>query len=261
MSSSGWNTYWQNQGESFNAAMKIATGFFASQMETVFHINSNNEIFDYGCGPGFLIDGLAPRTKSIVGADINVFFLEQCRKNHPASLFINITTDVETNRRILNEQLEGRKFDYVVLLSISQYFKNMQELEKVVGMLFSCCKENGKIIVADVIDQNTSSLRDAISLFLHCLRKGKVMVFFSFMFYLLFSDYRKLSQKMKLLRVPEKAVSQMADRNGWHYKKIEGLTIHSSRTNYVFARHANNNQPKSLQLKVCSSCQQNSEWY
>ena len=74
--------------------MQIATGYFAVQFQKRFQIKSTDSVFDYGCGPGFVADALAENNISITGADINEFYLEQCRKNHPAASFIHITTEV-----------------------------------------------------------------------------------------------------------------------------------------------------------------------
>ncbi|MBA4053373.1 MAG: hypothetical protein C0490_01545, partial [Marivirga sp.] len=109
-------------------------------------------------------------------------------------------------------------------------------VEHVVKMLLGHLKENGKIIIADVIDQNTSSIRDAISLFFHCIKRGEPMTFFRFVFYLLFSNYRTLSRDTKLLSISNAEMSRLANRNTLSCEKMDGLTIHSSRTSYVLGK-------------------------
>src|SRR5262245_10886675 len=118
MSSSGWEDFWKDQRQSFLTVMEIATTFFALQIENLFHLKLDDEILDYGCGPGFLADHLATQKISITGLDINQFYIEQCQKNHPESLFISITTDTEKNKKILEVYLNGKKFDFIILLSI-----------------------------------------------------------------------------------------------------------------------------------------------
>jgi len=233
MISSGWTNFWAGQKQSFNTIMKINTTFFALRMEKLFHLKPTDEILDYGCGPGFLADHLAAKKISITGADINKYFIEYSRANHPESLFIQVTPDTEINKKLLDEQLKGKKFDYIILLSIAQYFKNAEELENVIRLLFSYKKKKGKIIIADVIDENTSSLADALSLLRHCVKKGMILAFIRFMVYLLFSNYSRISRKTKLLRISEQSISRIAANNLLDFEKINGLTIHSSRTSYV----------------------------
>ncbi len=216
--------------------MKIATTYFASEIEKKFQLNSTSKILDYGCGPGFLIDYLATKEISITGADINQFYIEECKKNHPGSLFLHITTDLELNKKILKDQLNLEKFDFIILLSISQYLKSVVELEEIIKMLLFYLKDEGKIIIADVIDHHTSSVIDAGSLFFHCMKKNELMAFFRFISYLFFSNYRKISMNAHLLKISEQSIHQIASDNFLDYENIKGLTIHSSRTSYILSK-------------------------
>lgn len=236
MSTSGWVNFWKDQKDSFYETMRINTVFFARQLEKLFHIKPSDQILDYGCGPGFLADAFGEKKISITGADINHFFIEQCKRNHAGSLFIYISTDIEETKRVFKEQLGAKKFDFIILLSITQYFDNVTVLDGVVKMLLSYLGENGKMIIGDVSDENTSSYRDALSLLFQCIKNGKPLAFFKFIFYLLFSSYNKLSKKEKLLKLSAQSIGQLAADNSLNYKKVEGLTIHASRTNYVLSK-------------------------
>jgi 2-polyprenyl-3-methyl-5-hydroxy-6-metoxy-1,4-benzoquinol methylase len=236
MHSSGWDNFWKDQKRAFHGVMRINTTFFAVQIEKLFALNPSHEIFDYGCGPGFLADHLATRQIHITGADINELFITESRNNHPQSLFIHITTDTGENKKILDVSLKVKKFDFIVLLSIAQYFKDVETLDDVVGMLLSYLKQDGMIVIADVIDQNTSSVKDAAALLFHCIKKGKLVAFTRFMLYLIFSRYRKLSQKIKLLQISEQEIATIAKHSGLNYRRVNGLTIHLGRTNYLLTR-------------------------
>lgn len=239
MSSLGWEHFWENQKFSFSAIMKISTAFCAVEMEKFFRWKPTDKILDYGCGPAFLADYMATKNISITGADINKFYIEQSKKKHPESLFIHLTTDIDFNKQTLDKHLSGDKFDFIILLSISQYFDSEVELEKVIRMLLSHLDGNGKIILADVIDPKTSSLKDAISLMLHCFKKGQIIAFIKFMLYLIFSNYRKLSRRVKLLTLSQQSIRQIAYKNLLDCEKVNGLTIHSSRTSYVLSKKNN----------------------
>ncbi|OQP61543.1 hypothetical protein A3860_31970 [Niastella vici] len=235
MSSTGWDNFWKDQRQSFWHAMQIATGYFAGQFQKRFQIKQTDTIFDYGCGPGFVADALAKNNISITGADINEFYLEQCRKNHPAASFIHITTEVTANEQILSAALNNKRFDYIIVVSVAQYMKNAAELEAVVKMLLTYLKAGGKLVLADIIDGNTSSLKDALSLLFHYIKIGRVPTFVRFMLYLLFSNYRKVSGKMPLLLIPEQAIRDIAVNNSLTYEKVNGLTIQKTRCNYVLS--------------------------
>jgi 2-polyprenyl-3-methyl-5-hydroxy-6-metoxy-1,4-benzoquinol methylase len=238
MSSTSWDNFWKNQRQSFYAVMKMATAVFVSKMEKVYNLKPGDDIFDYGCGPGFVADSLAPQNIGITGADINEFFIGECRKNHPGSQFMVITTDAAANKKILEEQLKDRKFDYILLLSVTQYLNSVNDLEEIIKLMRTYLKAAGRIIVADVLDEKTSALNDAFSLFMHCLKKGRIGAFTGFIAYLLFSDYRQISKQNKLLHIPEHAIRDMAKRNELSCEKVNGLTLHKTRANYVLT-HSN----------------------
>lgn len=235
MSSTGWNNFWKDQRQSFWHAMQIATGYFAVQFQKRFQLKQTDTVFDYGCGPGFVADALAKNNIAITGADINEFYLEQCRKRHPSASFIHITTEVAANEQILSTALNGKRFDYIIVLSVAQYLKNTAELEAVVNMLRTYLKAEGKLVLADIIDGNTSSLKDALSLLFHYIKIGRLFTFVRFMWYLLFSNYRKVSGTMPLLLVPEQAIRDIAVNNSLTYEKVNGLTIQKTRCNYVLS--------------------------
>ncbi len=234
----GWTQFWKGERTSFDEVMKLATTYFAGQIVKQFSLTSSRTIFDYGCGPGFLADHLAQYGISVVGADINEYFIDECRKNHPQSLFIHISTDVFETRSELDRVLAGRQFDFVVLLSIAQYFKDTNEFERVINLLASYCCPGGRIIIADVIDDNTSTYRDALGLFNQCVRNGKLIAFFKFMLFVTSSSYARVHKHAELLKIRESFIQEMCLRNSLRYEKVDGLTIHPSRTNYVLSKRS-----------------------
>lgn len=236
MNHSEWENFWKDQRQSFLAVMKISTAFFASRLEILSLVKSTDTILDYGCGPGFLADYFANRGMSITGADINDFFITQSKKNHPQSSFILISSIPKENEKIMKDQLQDKKFDVIILLSIVQYLNDEQTLSQTISILRPYLSASGKIIIADVIDENTSSVRDALSIFRLCIFNNKIIAFIRFVFYLLFSNYRDLSKKVKLLMISESLVNQIATANQLTCEQVQGLTPHPTRTNYILKR-------------------------
>src|SRR5687768_7748673 len=114
MNANSWGNFWAVQKKSFHDVMRVSTNFFAIQLVKTFQLKPGDRILDYGCGPGFLEDILKTKKVSITGADINDFFIDQCRANHPSEVFIKISTDTEVNRKIFDAGLKGKEFDYVI---------------------------------------------------------------------------------------------------------------------------------------------------
>jgi 2-polyprenyl-3-methyl-5-hydroxy-6-metoxy-1,4-benzoquinol methylase len=236
MKSSGWAKFWEGQGDAFSRIMKINTAFFGDRLKKEFALEPRMRILDYGCGPGLLADQLALDGLSITGVDINNDFILHCRKNHPRSQFIQISPHINITERLLADTLAGIQFDVIVLLSILQYFKDINEVESVLRLLHGYILPTGKIILADIIAEGTKPLNDTISLFIQSVRQNKVGAFFGFIFYLISSDYRKVSAETKLLSIPFQTINDIATRQGFSITRIEGMTIHSSRTTYVLTK-------------------------
>jgi 2-polyprenyl-3-methyl-5-hydroxy-6-metoxy-1,4-benzoquinol methylase len=238
MNSPGWDNFWKDQQQSFDRIMRISTTYFSNQLIKLIGIKKTDKILDYGCGPGFLIDCICDETEtSPSGVDINDFYLKQCSTNHPESQFVKITTDSNINRNIFVEHFGTTKFDLIILLSVSQYLKGQKELEDVIRLLSAYLTEQGKIIVADVIDPSSSPYRDALSLLIYCIKKRELISYVRFMFFLFSSSYRSLSKSVKLLTFSQDAIFQIAQNNSLTCREIQGMTIHATRKNYLFKKN------------------------
>jgi 2-polyprenyl-3-methyl-5-hydroxy-6-metoxy-1,4-benzoquinol methylase len=231
-----WGKFWETQKTAFYEVMKIATQGFAKRLIATCKINDSHHILDYGCGPAFLIDDLQHTTEHIAGVDINPFFIEQAKQHHPRYTFAIISTDIEQTRLTLQQQLAGKQYDFIILLSISQYFPDLRSFEQVINMLSGYLSDQGKIVVADVIDETTSSYRDALALLYHCIRRGKIVSFTRFMLYVLFSSYSETSKKAKLLTISYNEINALASDCGLKCDSVPRLTIHPSRSNYILSK-------------------------
>jgi 2-polyprenyl-3-methyl-5-hydroxy-6-metoxy-1,4-benzoquinol methylase len=228
-----WTQFWKGERTSFNEVMKLATTYFARQIVNRFSLTSRHQVFDYGCGPGFFADHLSTLGIPVTGADINPYFIEQSRNNHPRSLFIHTSSNISEAAAQLAKGLNKKRFDVIVMLSISQYFGSLEEFEQVIRMLTPYASQTGRIVVADVLDSKTSSYIDGLGLLMQCIRHAKLISFVRFMRYVTSSTYAKIYKDSKLLQIPEDFVKDMCKRNGLAYEKVSGLTIHPSRTNYI----------------------------
>lgn len=233
MSLNEWSGFWKTEGEAFSSIMKINTNYFALQLTRRLDVRTTDEILDYGCGPGLLADVLIPDGFHVQGVDINDFFVAECKRKYPDHNFLTISTELPATDQTLFKAFGEKKFDRIILLSILQYFKDHDEIELLLKMLQKYIKPGGMIILADVIDERTSSIKDLISLAYRSVITGKIVSLFRFVSYLLFSNYRKISRSRPLLALPSETVQTIASRSSFSVREVDGLTIHASRTNYI----------------------------
>ena len=231
-----WTAFWKLQKDNFHEIMVINTNFFAQRFLEEFSVSASTKILDFGCGPGLLIDKLQRKTNSIVGMDINTNYLEECRAKHPKISFYLINKDGNEIRDEISGQLNSSTFNYIILLSVAQYFKDEKDLRRIVRELSQHLSKNGKLILADVVDINTSTFSDLTALCKHAVQNGKSIALIKFLFYLLFSSYREISAKKKLLKIEKALVDQIAEDNTLELAEMPNLTIHISRRNYIFTK-------------------------
>jgi 2-polyprenyl-3-methyl-5-hydroxy-6-metoxy-1,4-benzoquinol methylase len=233
---SNWTHFWQTERHAFDGVMRLATQYFADQFCRVFQVQGNVHILDYGCGPGFLADVLMPRGITFSGADINQYFIDLCQQHHPEGNFFGIQADARQNTLVLQQRMT-KPADFIVLLSITQYLSSPSELEQIVISLKPYLTSTGSIIVADVVDEQTRSYRDALSLLVHAMKKGKLGAFMRFMHYVLRSEYARIAKTSSLQLIPETFINELSARHGLSCRREAGLTFHPTRKNYILQRH------------------------
>jgi 2-polyprenyl-3-methyl-5-hydroxy-6-metoxy-1,4-benzoquinol methylase len=236
MLNNSWSNFWQRQALSRHEIMRLNTAFFCQNIQRLFPIEKGTRVLDYGCGPGFLLDYLDLNKVNVTGTDINSEFISFCKAKYQRDRFLEISPDVEVTTELLKKEFGYEKFDYVILLSIAQYLPDSRSLDVLIKMLATHLSARGKIILADVIDDNSSMIKDTRSLLYHTVKEKKFAHFFKFMANIFLSDYRKISKLNKLLHVSQADVRVIALRNGMTCEKVDGLTIHSSRTNYILSK-------------------------
>lgn len=232
-----WTMFWQGQRNAFTPIMQINTAYFADQLKRSYSLDHDTNLLDYGCGPGLLIDSLGSHNLNCTGVDINAYFLEECKRNHPAAVFFQIPTDIASTQSLFQQQIGAKRFDLVIMLSILQYFKSTSEIEILLTFLKHYLTPSGKIILADVVGDTNAPLRDTWSLFKQSLAQGKIVAFVRFILYLILSPYRKISGQQKLLMLSDGTVAAIAKKVGLRMNIVHGMTIHPSRTNYVLTLH------------------------
>jgi 2-polyprenyl-3-methyl-5-hydroxy-6-metoxy-1,4-benzoquinol methylase len=235
MQASNWTRFWQSERHAFDEVMRLATRFFARRFCEKFPVQSGVHVFDYGCGPGFLADALEARDILFSGADINAFFIDICKEHHPKGHFFTIHAQATDNIALLEKNL-NRPADYIILLSISQYLAAPSDLEQIIASLKQHLNVGGSFVVADVVDENTRSYRDALSLLFHAATQGKLGSFVRFMRYVLSAEYAKVASSNQLQQISESFMHEMSGRLGLHCRQEKGMTFHPTRKNYILQR-------------------------
>jgi SAM-dependent methyltransferase len=231
-----WADFWKDEREGFFEIMKLSTSVFADRFDAHFGTNSDHKILDYGCGPGFFIDCEVGKRTTISGIDINSYFVAECKRKYPDLPVFQIPTDYDELEIVMNRTFGEQRFDFIVLLSVCQYFESTEQLQKMITLLGRYLAPGGRLVFADVLTPGTSSLRDTLALLRHCLIHRRMPGFARFVKYLLLSEYRSVSRKEGLHTYTDDDFKRSAGLAALEYSRVDNLTLHPTRTNYVITK-------------------------
>lgn len=220
----GWQEFWQRPDNIFAQIMKLSTQSFAERVDKLYNIQFGSVVLDFGCGPAYLADFFNDKI-SYTGVDLNETFLLDAKRKHPKFSFCRVDE--------FHSSQYKEKFDWIILLSVSQYLADTTALQNLIADLKISLKKDGVIILADVIDHQTARLDDLLSLFKQCVKKGKLHTFFKFFFNVLASNYRQLARNKSLLQVSADQMARIATDLSMQLEKAPRLTIHKTRSNYL----------------------------
>ncbi|TAE01255.1 MAG: class I SAM-dependent methyltransferase [Bacteroidetes bacterium] len=223
-----WTQFWQN-AHGFDKIMRLNTVLFAKKIQQLFNISSEDKILDIGCGPAYLEDFFAKKVKNITALDVSSDYVKSGQekfKQFDSVQFLQIDPNDYLNFEVIKDQ----KFSKIVVMSVIQYFKNTEEVEKLILEMQKVSQQGGILIIADIIVQD-GALQDVISLFGRAIRHGFLLAFFQFVLYARFSSYYQL--RNKLLKISVQDLQKIIQKMGLKAEIMDNLTIHAERKNLV----------------------------
>ena len=233
-----WGNYWKENPKLFMKVMEKSTEFVAEKLEIHQLIDHSTNLFDFGCGPGYLANALKGKVNSFYGVDISDKYIEiatQKCTDTPRFSFRTLPLEQSISSLSLLKQ-EGRQFDTIIILSVIQYFKNKAE----VLQLLTNCREllaaDGKIILADVIENENGLWQDAFSVMLDSIKKGYLFAFIQFMWRAKLSKYNSLRKTHQLFMLSKDEVAEIAKEAHLQSTILPSITLQSSRISYCLSR-------------------------
>jgi 2-polyprenyl-3-methyl-5-hydroxy-6-metoxy-1,4-benzoquinol methylase len=227
-----WFRFWKGRVAHFDSVMEISTLAAARRLDQYFGFRKSHDVLDFGCGPGFLVKYFLQKDVKVTGIDINQDVIVKNRLHFPQAQFIHMDEGITSLREAMNEALGKKRFDFIILLSVVQYFDTADSVNKVVHLLQHLLKPSGRIIIADVYNSQTSRVRDGFAALLECIRHARGFAFLRFVLSILGREYRTIARRQPLLIVDEVMIEKIANANGLQWKKLPRMTVHPSRASY-----------------------------
>jgi SAM-dependent methyltransferase len=171
-----WVDFWKEKN-AFDDSMGVNYGVFLEKVEKYIQPKSTDVVLDIGSGPGHLEDAWWAKVKEIHAVDISKRYNDIVRDKHRAHPNVFVYDLLE--RDYLNFSIVGdRTFDIIIVMSVLQYYKDKDEVKRLISSTQQLAKPGGKMIIADIMAP-TPFVKEVVQVLGDALKKGK---FFSYLY-------------------------------------------------------------------------------
>lgn len=226
-----WLDFWQQENE-FDDSMMANYAYFLARAETYAPLTPATRVLDIGSGPGNLEDAWHNRVGEIHGLDISARYNAMARAKHAAhaNVFIH---DIAADDYLNFSPVAGRQFDLIVVMSVVQYYRSAEEVERLLANIKAVAAPGAKALLCDLIVAD-GVLGDMLSMLGRSVRQAKLFSMLRLMFRLRFSRYYAVRQQNGMLTVPEREWLVMCARQTINARFIdEPLTLQPERKNLL----------------------------
>lgn len=214
--------------------MENSTRYFSKKLLQYNLINTNDTLLDYGCGPGNFAQELKGKVGSYYGVDISELYIQQANKKMGDATqfhFIHLyTNNPSSELKQFSEQ--GLLFHSIVIFSVVQYFKSKEEVLELLANCKNILAPTGKIILADILEDEKGVWKDLWSIFIHSLMHGYFISFLFFMVRIKFSNYNSVKNKNKLLHISQAELEVICKKMGLACSILPKITLQKSRNSF-----------------------------
>lgn len=163
---------------------------------------------DYGCGEADAADGVASACGKLYlfdTADTVVANLRRKFAGHPK---------IEALDEIGLAALPDARLDFVIVNSVLQYL-SQEQLGAALDLLRGKLKDDGVLAIGDIIHKDDNAVADTLALFRFAWEGGFVAAAVLGVVRTVFSDYRKLRDKLGLTRYAPEEFQTLAAQHGF----------------------------------------------
>jgi len=169
-------------------------------------------VLDYGCGDNRVGDELALRCGQLILCDVAPSLLQRLRRRYAGNPKILVATPRELHA------LPSQSVDLTVANSLIQYLGG-EELYEVMGLWGRTLKENGLLVIGDVIPPDGSDVYDALTLLRFGWEGGFLVAAILGLTRILLSDYRRLRREHGLFKYDEGSLIALFGKAGFVMKR------------------------------------------
>ncbi len=217
--------------------MENSTRYFSKKLLQYNLISTNDTLLDYGCGPGNFAQELKGKVQAYYGVDISELYIEQANKkmgDAPQFQFIHLNTN-NPSAELKQFSQQGLLFHSIIIFSVVQYFNSKEEVTALLEKCKSILHPKGKIILADILEDEKGVWKDLWSICMHSLANGYLISFLFFMARIKFSNYNEVKNKCNLLHLSDEDLKEICSKIGLGCSNLPKITLQKSRNSFCIA--------------------------
>lgn len=206
----GWIDWWKKENIVHEVNWQKNMELFMRATDPLLKYAPHDHVLDIGCGPGYLAGALKHRVKSIHCLDISDSYLALGKKKFSEHAHISFQK-LDENDYTNFSSFYDRKFSVIVCLSIIQYYRHKDEVEKLIAEVGKVALPGAKFLIADIlIDQRLAA--QLLGLIKTGWREKYLLESFKLLYRNLASDYHVYHSRFGLLSFSLDELSRLIDK-------------------------------------------------
>jgi ubiquinone/menaquinone biosynthesis C-methylase UbiE len=207
-----WLEWWDTENIITPATWFNNMEIFVTASDSLLHYNSQDIILDIGSGPGYLAAFLKDRVKEIHCLDTSQRYSDLCMDKFAKDKNVFIYKLNKDNYTDLSF-VKHKKFSIIICQSVIQYYKSVNEVEKLVEEVRRIASPGARFLIADIPTTNNIVLL-AYGLLKTALRKGRLSEIAKLLFQIVTSKYGKAYSSLRLLVLSDEKLKGLTDKLG-----------------------------------------------
>lgn len=182
----------------------------------------NKKVLDFGCSYFYTGEALAHEFQEVHGYDINPEALQRAALRNVHNAFFYNKLD----------QIPDQNFNVIVVSSVIQYFKDLDEVDNFFKFASQKLKKNelSTMVITDIIPKNYVSWKDALENIFTAARHGILPAMLAHLFKSIF-----IKSDVKLLKINSEEIIQIAEKHHFQTRILDtNLTLSTRRYSCVF---------------------------
>lgn len=226
-----WREYWNGPHPIYVNARHRVLHFDLIAKDIAALIPPGAIALDYGCGEADAAETVARACGKLYLFDTASTVVENLRRKFAGNAKIEALDEAAL------EALPDHSLDFVIINSVVQYL-SAEQLCDALDLIRSKLKPDGALAIGDVIHVNDNAIADTLALFRFAFSGGFVIAAALGVMRTVFSDYRKLRDKLGLSRyTPEDFIAVLA-AHGFSARRAERNIGHNQGRMLFIARPA-----------------------